>query len=115
MLTSRGKTCVFIITGKKYKKGLSLILPHSKSGIGNMKNCFRLLLVVGVISVFCKTLLAEPLAMPNEESNDYEEGEELHASLTPVEEEGEEDRFFGIKCIKYAGICAPLCVSKVLL
>ena len=80
-----------------------------------MKNCFRLLLVVGVISVFCKTLLGEPLAMPNEESNDYEEGEELHASLTPVEEEGEEDRLFGFKCIKYAGICTPLCVSKVCL
>ena len=78
-----------------------------------MKNCFRQLFILGVISVFCKTLLGEPLAMPNEESNDYEEGEELHASLTPVEEEGEDDRLFGFKCIKYAGICTPLCVSKV--
>ena len=79
-----------------------------------MKNCFHFLLIVGVLSVFCKTLLGEPVAISSEEENeeyDYEEGE-FHASLEPVDEQEGEDRFFGFKCIKYAGVCTSLCVSK---
>ena len=80
-----------------------------------MKNYFHVLLVVGVLSVFCKTLLGEPVSFSRSEESDeydYDGAEEgFHASLEPVEEEGE-DRFFGGFCIKYAGVCTPLCVSN---
>eukprot|EP00093_Oithona_nana_P002997 02997.XXX_54939_54534_1 [CDS] Oithona nana genome sequencing. len=83
-----------------------------------MKNYFHLLLVIGVLSVFCKTLLGEPVAMPSEEESeefDYEGGEggDFHASIKPIDEESEEDRFFfgGLKCAKYAGVCNALCAS----
>ena len=86
-----------------------------------MKNYFHLLLVIGVLSVFCKTLLGEPVAMPSEEESeefDYEGGEggDFHASIKPIDEESEEDRFFfgGLKCAKYAGVCNALCVRKYL-
>merc|ERR1712029_698329 len=84
----------------------------------NMKNYFHLLLVIGVLSVFCKTLLGEPVAMPSgEEGEEYDyEGADFGASLEPIDEEGGEggeDRFFGLKCVKFAGVCNALCICEL--
>merc|ERR1711992_122426 len=89
---------------------------QSKIKADNMRNYFHLLLVIGVLSVFCKTLLGEPVAMPSgEEGEEYDyEGADFGASLEPIDEEGGEggeDRFFGLKCVKFAGVCNALCAS----
>ena len=54
-------------------------------------------------------MLGEPVAMPSgEEGEEYDyEGADFGASLEPIDEEGGEggeDRFFGLKCVKFAGV-----------
>ena len=63
-------------------------------------------------------MLGEPVAMPSgEEGEEYDyEGADFGASLEPIDEEGGEggeDRFFGLKCVKFAGVCNALCVSNI--
>ena len=65
-------------------------------------------------------MLGEPVSLHDREEGsgsdeseeyDYENGD-YEAGLVDSEDGEGEDRFFAFKCIKYAGICTPLCVSK---
>ena len=69
---------------------------------------------------FIKTLKRYPLQVilcqsdEDYEEVDWEDLEDLDVHLEEGPSETAGDRFFGIKCSLYGGLCRGLCVSKVL-